>query len=237
MMQPTSLAAQGDLGLPQKSAPCGQTDTGYTPVPTGVMNTYYQGQKIPLTVQEVIYHPGHYRIAIAADQNSLPADPVVTPGATACGTAQIMTNPMLPIVADDVLDHMSPFSGPQTVQIQLPPNLTCTNCVMQTIEFMSDHGLNPQGGCFYHHCANISILPIPDGGIPPDSGQTTVSDGGKSMVIDSGMSPGGTTPTGCSCRLSPTTPPATPPLVALLALAALLLRRRLTRLWRRPPTA
>jgi hypothetical protein len=43
------------------------------------------------------------------------------------------------------------------VQVTLPPNVTCDHCTLQVIQFMSDHGLNNPGGCFYHHCADISI--------------------------------------------------------------------------------
>ena len=38
------------------------------------------------------------------------------------------------------------------------------------IEFMSDHPLNNPGGCFYHHCADISISGGPsDGGSASDA--------------------------------------------------------------------
>ena len=100
---------------------------------------------------------GHYRVAVAQDEASLPADPAVTLDGDQCGTAAIEATPVLPVVADDLFDHTMSFTMPQTMQVQLPPNLTCAHCLLQVIEFMSDHPLNNPGGCFYHHCARVSI--------------------------------------------------------------------------------
>ena len=57
--------------------------------------------------------------------------------------------------------------------VKLPAGMTCTGCVLQVTQFMTDHGSNTGGndGYFYHHCANVTILPAaaPDAG-PPDVG-------------------------------------------------------------------
>ena len=69
------------------------------------------------------------------------------------------------------------FSGPQSFTFKLPTNMTCTgNCVLQVAEFMSDHGLNNPGGCFYHHCANITIQA--SGGTDAGTGESGGSDSG-----------------------------------------------------------
>src|SRR5262249_42598046 len=111
--------------------------------------------------------PGHYRVAIAQDMNGLPAEPKVTAGGGyACGSTVIDPNPMLPLLADGLFVHTHAFTGPQTAKIQLPPGYTCKNCTLQVMEFMSQHG----APCFYHHCANVSIVPntaVDDGGLPP----------------------------------------------------------------------
>ena len=78
---------------------------------------------------------------------------------------------MFPVLADGVFVHTTAFSAPQTTTVTLPTTLTCTKCTLQVIEFMSDHPLNVPGGCFYHHCADISI------GVAPQDGGTT-GDGG-----------------------------------------------------------
>ncbi len=155
--EPMSWQSQDELGLPQKLGPCGNESGG---TPTGVVTPYEAGQTINITVDEVITHPGHYRIALAVnDPGELPPEPTVTPNNTPCGTVPIDPSPTFPVLADGVFQHTTAFTAPQTTQITLPSNVTCSHCTLQVIEFMSDHALNNPGGCFYHHCANISIAP------------------------------------------------------------------------------
>src|SRR5262249_21201381 len=52
------------------------------------------------------------------------------------------------------------------MQVKLPDGMLCTNCVLQVEQFMSNHGKNNPGGCFYHHCAIVNITA--DG--PQDAG-------------------------------------------------------------------
>jgi len=156
---PPSATEQDGQGNPQKAPPCG--DNGAS-VPTNVITTYQAGQKITVTIDEKIFHPGHYRIALALnDQSELPAEPPVTAGNTACGSTTIMDPPVFPVLADGVFAHTAAFSGPQTIEITLPDDVTCDHCTLQVIEFMSQHGLNNPGGCFYHHCAEIAIQAEP----------------------------------------------------------------------------
>ena len=165
--------AQGD---PQKAFPCGPTST--TGVATGDVTTVVAGGTLTVTIDETIFHPGHYRIALAQDESGLPAEPPVTAGTTACGSVPIDDAPVLPVLADGVLVHTTSFSGPQTVQIPIPADATCTNCVVQVLEFMSSHG----APCFYHHCARVNILPAgstpPDAGVPPDADPQPAKDSG-----------------------------------------------------------
>lgn len=224
LQQPPAYSVQDGLGSPQKSAPCGQADPGVPMQPSGMVTTFRQGQTFTLTIDEKVPHPGHYRVLIAANPASLPADPPVTPGGTPCGSTTITANPTLPLVADGLLQHTAAFTTPQSVQVTLPPNFTCTNCTMQVVEFMSNHQLNNPGGCFYHHCANISILPAADGG--------TASDGGTGDAATPSAGDGSTTnppsePTGCGCHVgaAPAAAPAAPA-AALLLLGVLARRRR-----------
>jgi hypothetical protein len=193
LQAPACYADQDGLGSPQKSAPCGQADPGSPLHENGSVTTYHEGELITVTIKEVIAHPGHYRVAIADSPDKLPADPPVTAGTTPCGSTVIESSPMLPLLADGLLVHTMPFTGPQSVSVQLPPGLTCTKCTLQVIEFMSNHPLNNPGGCFYHHCATVTILPAVDGGMSSDGGSPT--DGGG--AADGGMSrDGGSTSDG-----------------------------------------
>ena len=152
LVTPDSWMSQDVLGGPQKVGPCGNESGG---TPTGIVGAYRPGDTITVTVNEVIYHPGHYRVALAVDDRSeLPPEPAVTPKASdPCGSAVIEERPTFPILADNVLPHTQPFAGSQTFTVTLPTDVTCTKCTLQVLEFMSSHG----APCFYHHCADISI--------------------------------------------------------------------------------
>jgi hypothetical protein len=88
------------------------------------------------------------------------------------------------------LKHTAPFTSAQSFEVTLPSNVTCTKCTLQIVEFMSDHGLNNPGGCFYHHCADISIQSssTSTGGVTGAAGQAGATARGGS---DGGGSDGG----------------------------------------------
>jgi hypothetical protein len=150
---PESWRVQDGLGNPQKTGPCGDEGSA---AETGAITPFSPGETITITLDETIHHPGHYRVALAVnDRSELPAPPPVTPGDTDCGTVPIMMPAVFPVLADGMLEHTTPFSGTQSFQVTLPTDVTCTRCTLQVLEFMSDHG----APCFYHHCADVSILP------------------------------------------------------------------------------
>jgi MYXO-CTERM domain-containing protein len=170
---PASYSQQDPTyGDPQKSAPCAQADPGNPIVPTNAVTEVQSGAMLAISITETIYHPGHYRVSIAQDMASLPPDPPVIAGTTPCGSTMINANPSLPLLADGLLVHSAPFSPTtQTMQVPIPTGMTCTNCMLQVTQFMSNHQLNNPGGCFYHHCAAVNISPNapppPDGGVNP----------------------------------------------------------------------
>jgi hypothetical protein len=154
LSEPAARSEQNQAGDPQLGHPCGD-EFG---VPTGAVTAYQSGQTIDVTINETIFLPGHYRVALAVDDIAeLPPDPVVTPGTSICGSAAITETPVLPILADGVLMHTQAFGGPQSFPVTLPDGVTCDSCTLQVIEFLSNH--SPP--CFRHHCANITI-PEPD---------------------------------------------------------------------------
>jgi MYXO-CTERM domain-containing protein len=71
------------------------------------------------------------------------------------------------------------------IAVQLPPGFTCDNCVLQVTQFMSEHDLNDPGGCFYHHCANITIQAGGggDGGGGGDAGTPSESSDGCGCAV------------------------------------------------------
>ena len=157
LIAPDSWMSQDSFGLPEKLGPCGDEGGG---TPTAAVTAFRSGQAISVTINEVIAHPGHYRVALAVnDRSELPPEPTVTPKAgDPCGSAAIQNPPTFPILADNVLPHTGPFPGPQTFTVTLPTDVTCAKCTLQVLEFMSSH----PAPCFYHHCADISIQPVGD---------------------------------------------------------------------------
>jgi hypothetical protein len=167
LQMPTSWWTQDGSGGPQKQGPCGNANPA-EPVgmATGTVTPYVFAPGAPrminISVNETIGHPGHYRVALAQSQASLPAEPVVTPSATdPCASAAIQptaTTATLPaVLGDNLSPKTTARMGVQNFSVTVPEGMVCTNCTLQVIEFMSSHGLNDPGGCYYHHCANITI--------------------------------------------------------------------------------
>src|SRR6185369_17203887 len=124
------------------------------------------GSKLMLQVNETVYHPGFYRVALSIKSRSeLPPDNVVkdasgkvlAPDSTGTSaSAEYQTTPVFPVLADNLWPHTTStktFTGEITL-----PNVNCDKCTLQVIEFMAQHGSNgPKAGFFYHHCADLKI--------------------------------------------------------------------------------
>lgn len=196
LTSPPAVSEQNFLGDPQKAPPCG--DNGDAVV-TGIVTDYQAGDVVTITIDETIFHPGHYRIALAVnDISELPAEPLVTPNDTDCGTVPIQNPPVFPVLADGVFPHDQPFDQPQSIDITLPADLNCDNCTLQVIQFMSNHGLNNPGGCFYHHCANLSVqggTPGTSTGTGEDTTSATTTASNEGTTADTGSPTGAATTT------------------------------------------
>ena len=66
LMEPASWIVENDLGDPQKAGPCGGTNTDYGK-PTYAVTQAVGGRTLHIKVIETIYHPGHYRVALAVN--------------------------------------------------------------------------------------------------------------------------------------------------------------------------
>ncbi|HEU4687195.1 MAG TPA: SCE4755 family polysaccharide monooxygenase-like protein [Vicinamibacterales bacterium] len=172
LVAPAASLVQNRLGDPQKIAPCGGVSgnpaRGTPPnpgVPSGAVTNVKGGTNLPMMVQETIYHPGHYRVALARTMQQLPPDPVVTTAQTEKGTrsqsAVIQNPPVAPVLLDGIFAHTE--RPTQNFEAEIPiPNIECKDCVLQVIEFMADHpGIAVDGGHSYHHCAILNITADP----------------------------------------------------------------------------
>ena len=171
LLEPASRIVEDQRGDPQKLGPCGGTSASAGTM-SGIVNQAVGGSKLHIKVQETIYHPGFYRVALAVKSlDELPPDPVAVTKETEKGpwsiSAAIQSNPQMPVLADGLNSHRDnrPAAGtqlpPYETDVQLP-NITCEKCTLQIVQFMEDHGFNKDGGYTYHHCADIKITADPN---------------------------------------------------------------------------
>src|SRR5271154_6175643 len=175
LLEPKSWVVENDLGNPQKQGPCGGDEGGPGITPTNAIPPVQGGQKLHIKLQETIYHPGHYRIALAVNsREALPPDPSTTSRDSDKGpmsvAAMIQNPPKIPVLADGLFVHSARTTDPFETDVQLP-NITCPKCTLQIVEFMAEHGVNKDGGYFYHHCADLQITADP--AKPADTGWPT----------------------------------------------------------------
>lgn len=170
LLEPQSWIEENNLGDPQKLGPCGGTSATATKAansgtPTNAITKVQGGQKLHIKVMETVYHPGHYRIALAVNSRAeLPPDPEVTTRDTEKGpwsvSAKIQNPPQVPVLIDGLWPHTSKTSDPWETDITLP-NINCSHCTLQVAQFMAEHGRNKDGDFTYHHCADLNIVADP----------------------------------------------------------------------------
>jgi hypothetical protein len=184
LLEPASwIMEDAQRGDPQKLGPCGGDPKGQNEkLVTSTVSKIMGGSKIHLKIQETIYHPGHYRVALAVNsRNELPPDPMTFERYTDKGVvsvwAAIQSPPQIPVIVDGLFQHYTrPAQGttlaPWETDVQMP-NISCARCTLQVIQFMAEHGYNQPGGYSYHHCADLQITA--DSSKPVDKGWPTAS--------------------------------------------------------------
>jgi hypothetical protein len=171
LVEPASWLVEDERGDPQKAGPCGGTNTNYG-TPSYAITKVTGGHKLHIKVLETIYHPGHYRIALAVNSpTELPVDPEAATTQTDRGprsvSAKIQDPVKAPVIVDGLWPHTAKPEGPLETDITVP-NISCKRCTLQILQFMAEHGVNNPGNFSYHHCAELQITP--DRSKPIDSG-------------------------------------------------------------------
>ena len=174
LLEPASWLIEDQRGDPQKAGPCGGNNTDWGK-PSYAVTKVTGGQKLHIKLQETIYHPGHYRVALAVNSpTELPPDPVTTTRDSERGpwsvSAAIQNPPQMPVLADGLFVHAEKPTSPMPpfeTDVQLP-NISCKKCTLQIVQFMAEHAFNNPGGYSYHHCAELQITP--DASKPLDKG-------------------------------------------------------------------
>jgi len=171
LLEPSSSLDQNQLGDPQKMAPCGGTSAN-PGTPTNAMTDVRGGAMLHIKLKETIFHPGHYRIALARTPASLPPDPEVTTRDTPKGPYSVSAkigDAKPPILADGLFAHTQKPAPDAFWETNVKiPNINCDNCTLQVVQFMAEHGHNKDGDYSYHHCAVLRVTANPT--LPADKG-------------------------------------------------------------------
>ncbi|HEY3128443.1 MAG TPA: SCE4755 family polysaccharide monooxygenase-like protein [Acidobacteriota bacterium] len=158
---PSSLTTEdGGKGAP----PCGEG------IASNIVTRVQGGHSLTIKLVEFVPHPGHYRIALSVNSRAeLPPDPEVVADANGLSvSAAIQNPPQIPVLADGLFVHSGAPDSVWQTDIRLP-NINCSRCTLQVIEFMGEHGPNVGGGYFYHHCADLQITADPNVGPPQNA--------------------------------------------------------------------
>src|ERR1051325_1470119 len=99
LLAPASWIVENQLGDPQKAGPCGGTNADWGK-PTWAVTQATGGSALHVKVNETIYHPGFYRVALAVNSpTELPADPEATTEQTERGPRSVSGKVMSPVQA------------------------------------------------------------------------------------------------------------------------------------------
>ncbi len=165
LLEPASWLVENDRGDPQKAAPCGGSNTDFG-TPSYAVTDVKGGSQLHVKVQETIYHPGHFRIALAVNSpTELPVDPKATTmpndrGVQMSVSGEIMNPVAPPVLMDGIWQHSAKSDTPFETDVTIP-NINCNSCTLQVIQFMEQHGPNNPGNYTYHHCATLRITADP----------------------------------------------------------------------------
>jgi hypothetical protein len=165
LLAPASWLIENQLGDPQKAGPCGGTNADFGK-PSYAVTEVKGGTLLHVKVQETVYHPGHYRIALAVNSpTELPLDPVAQTmtndkGVVMSVSGAIMSPVAPPVLADGLFQHNAKTSEPFETDVAIP-NINCKSCTLQVDQFMEMHPMNNPGNFTYHHCAVLHVTADP----------------------------------------------------------------------------
>ena len=166
LVEPAPWIVENERGDPQKTGPCGGSNADWG-TPSGIVTEVAGGSLLPLKILETIYHPGHYRVALAVNTPlELPPDPETRTRPSHRGewdrpwsvSAMIEVPPQPPVLADGLFMHYTREPTPIEFETEVRvPNVNCDRCTLQVIQWMAEHAYNNPGAYSYHHCAHLKI--------------------------------------------------------------------------------
>lgn len=158
-------------GDEMKFGPCGRL----AGLRTGLVTTLRPGQTIEVVFDEIIGHPGYYRIAFDPSGDG-DLGPPVWDGASVASPA-FANPPKVQVLADHVADAPGGVNTHGVVSVQLP-DVECDSCTLQLVQVMTDKPPYDGGDDFYFQCADLVLSrTLPVGGPPPRSFDSPPLDG------------------------------------------------------------
>ena len=177
LVEPAPWIVENQRGDPQKAGPCGGSNDDWGTA-SNVVTEVVGGSMMPLKILETIYHPGHYRVALAVNSmTELPPDPITKTRPSHRGewdrpwsvAAMVEVPPQPPLLADGLFIHHEREPTPIEFETEIRvPNINCDKCWLQVIQWMAEHAYNNPGAYSYHHCAHLQITA--DDSLPLDEG-------------------------------------------------------------------
>jgi len=123
------------------------------------VTTYAPGETITVVFDELIDHPGFYRIAFDPDGDDDLAPP------TWNGTDWVP--PAGVVILQDLIPDAAAGLTHGEVPVTLP-STPCDRCTLQLIQVMTDKPPFDGGDDFYYQCADLALVAgAPPGGTPP----------------------------------------------------------------------
>jgi hypothetical protein len=200
LLTPASWVNEDSSGGPQKGSPCGVGGADdVQPVPmSGKITEYHAGEEIEVTWVDTVAHPGHFRIALAENRADL-KDPAIKQDSYCSYDEDMVPKEASGNVLADGVAYRSRmgFSGQAGMMFSQKvtlPNKPCDKCTLQVMQIM-ENDIQSISNCYYHHCADIKILPAEGGeGGPSAAGSSAV--GASAGSSAAGTSAGGASAAG-----------------------------------------
>ena len=191
LVSPAPWIVETPTGDPQKAAPCG-IEPNACFAPSARVTTYFAGELISVEWQETVAYDSYYRIAVSYDESH--AD-LSEPPRNAFGDGGVLVDagpPVAPILIDDVFPHIADSTSlpnDDTYNLLQLPDRPCSRCTLQVIQVLASGASTPPtdpSQYVFHQCADIVILPVPDGGSDASGyGATSIADAAPDHVCES----------------------------------------------------
>lgn len=154
MLMPVPRLPGEEGGSALKEEPCGQETNGRTTKVT----TFKPGQTIEIQMKEYIDHPGYYAVGFDPDGDDdlpFPLDPALAMSSKDNPQSLVNGTTILAVRPDpESSDCSAQPNKTCTVSVTLP-NMTCENCTLQLIQFMTDASM--VANAYYYQCADIKL--------------------------------------------------------------------------------